>query len=134
MSAPRAGENFQDWEEVVYRSKRPAGKKMPPPPGAKVESFAKYDGGRNKQNGNTNAANLERKMERDDYVPPTISANLKSRIQQERAKKKWTQQQLANACNLDVGIIKEIEAGKGMPNHQNIQKIGRALGVQLSNK
>ena len=75
----------------------------------------------------------KRKLEEDpNYKLPTITSEMGKQIVEARVAKKLNQQQLAQKCNLDVGIIKEYEQGRGIYNRPNLNKIGKALGIHIS--
>ena len=48
-----------------------------------------------------------------------------------RCKKKLTQKELAQKCNMDAAIINEVERGGGVYNAAHINKIQSALGVKI---
>ena len=90
----------------------------------------KYGAGGNKQGGTgLNTKFLDEDMENIKHK--SVSSNMKKQIIQARNAKGWTQKELATAANEQVKTIQEYESGKAIPNGQVINKLSRALGVQL---
>jgi ribosome-binding protein aMBF1 (putative translation factor) len=56
---------------------------------------------------------------------------LSEAIQQARAKKEWTQAQLAKAINEKTGVVVEYENGSAVYNNEVANKMEKALGVHL---
>jgi putative transcription factor len=52
-------------------------------------------------------------------------------LQRARSAKKWSQQELANALNQPLTVIKQYESGKAKPNGMLIHKMNTVLGVKL---
>lgn len=121
----------QDWTEVVFKKKITNKKTQ----FSNEDKVLKYDAGRNRQNQIvTPAKKIEEKIENDEYTAPKISHEMQLQIQQARQAKNWTQKQLAQACNIQMSIIRYYENGTAYPNQQDIQKMSKALGVVLKNK
>ena len=59
---------------------------------------------------------------------PTISRDLRIRIQQARAAKGMTQKELATKINLKATIVQSYENGKAVPSNDVLNKMERALG------
>lgn len=116
--------NHQDWKPVIIKKKikKPNQKK----------TVVKKTSTGNKQTKYENKSKLDE--DTGVYETKKVSVNLSRQIQQARTAKKLTQVELARKTNLPVSIIKNYESGKAIPNQVHISKIGRALGVQLSNK
>lgn len=73
------------------------------------------------------------KMDDEDFKPKTVHPDIGRQIEQGRLAKKWNQEQLAREAQLPLPIIKSYEkpSSETVINHQFIQKIGRALGIQI---
>jgi ribosome-binding protein aMBF1 (putative translation factor) len=73
------------------------------------------------------------KMDDPDFKPKTVAPEIGRQIEQGRLAKKWNQEQLAREAQLPLPIIKSYErpTSDTVINHQYVQKIGRALGIQI---
>ena len=60
-----------------------------------------------------------------------VSHDFRIALQKARQAKAMTQQQLATAISEKVSVVNEYESGKAIPNGAIIQKLNRALGVNL---
>ena len=103
--------DHQDWKQVVV------GKKKSKSPKKK------------NKNPDTNLLKLEKKAENDELKHDKITKELRTKIQQGRASKGLTQKQLANNVNLPLQKITEIENGKAIYNHKDINRIKRYLKI-----
>ena len=121
----------QDWEPVAFRKKNPGPHKTDKPIPGQTESIKKVYSGNNKQQPGVNAKKIEQIDEEEGYVPPKVTSSLQMQIQQARQAKKWTQKQLANACSLPESTVKSYENGSCVPKQVEINKMSRALGLQL---
>merc|ERR1711998_124729 len=65
---------------------------------------------------------------------PKVSLALRTRIQQARNAKSWTQAQLAKAVNVTKQLVNDYESGKAIPDGAVLGKLSRALGVSLKEK
>ena len=101
--------NHQDWKQIVIGKKK---SKSPE---------------KNKNPENTKLLKLEKKADNDELKHDKITKELRTKIQQGRASKGLTQKQLANNVNLPLQKIQEIENGKAIYNHKDINKIKRYL-------
>lgn len=120
----------QDWTEVVFKKKQTDKKSS-----TDENKVPKYEAGKNRQTKYvTPAKKIEEKIANDEYTAPKISYHLQLQIQQARQTKNWTQKQLAQVCNIQMSIIRDYENGTAYPNHQDILKMSKALGVVLKNK
>ena len=128
-----------EWEPVVIRKKvnNPTSK----------ESLA--DAARNnkqvdtlKKENYSETAAKNRNLEKDIHTDPTqeapeqkplpkLSHEDKQLLIKARTDKKLSQQQLAQQINENVGIIKDIEAGKVIQNKNVLQKINKILNIKL---
>jgi ribosome-binding protein aMBF1 (putative translation factor) len=122
--------SHQDWTPVTLR-------KSTQPTGAEamrqgiIMPEKKAMGGKNKQ---TKFDSNMRKL--DDTVVPqlaTITHELAQQIQQARAEKKWTQEELAKRSNVPVATLKNYENQNSRVVVQSdiLTKLGRALGITL---
>ena len=102
--------DHQDWKQIVIGKKSKSPKKK-------------------KNNENTKLLKLEKKAENDELKHNKITKELRIKIQQGRASKGLTQKQLANNVNLPLQKITEIENGKAIYNHKDINKIKRYLSL-----
>ena len=105
--------NPKDWKEIVI------GKKSKSP---KITE-------KNKNPENTKLLKIEKKADNDELKHDKITKELRTKIQQGRASKGLTQKQLANNVNLPLQKIQEIENGKAIYNHKDINKIKRYLSL-----
>ncbi len=73
------------------------------------------------------------RIEQEDYKPTLISPAMAQQIIQARVAKGWNQDQLARNSQLTLPVIKEYEKPTSTTvfNNQNVQKISKALGVQI---
>ena len=73
------------------------------------------------------------KIEQEDVKPNTVTSSMAQQIVQSRLAKKWNQEQLAREAQLPVSVIKSYEhpTESSIINQQYVQKISRALGVQI---
>lgn len=89
----------------------------------------------NKQNKQAvSATKIEQKFEDDTFQLPKVTHNLQVQLQQARQTKKMTQKQLALASNITESVVKSYESGKAVPSQQDLDRMSRALGIQLKNK
>jgi putative transcription factor len=72
---------------------------------------------------------MEKKIEEGKLEHKKIPNELRGQIQRGRASKGLTQKQLANSVNLPQSVINEIESGKAIYNHVQINKIKRFLNI-----
>eukprot|EP01012_Entosiphon_sulcatum_P062874 TRINITY_DN8954_c0_g1_i1.p1 TRINITY_DN8954_c0_g1~~TRINITY_DN8954_c0_g1_i1.p1 ORF type:complete len:164 (+),score=29.22 TRINITY_DN8954_c0_g1_i1:28-492(+) len=69
--------------------------------------------------------------ETEELKHKTVSRDFAQHLIQARNAKEWTQRDLAQAINERPQIVAEYEQGKALPNGMIMQKMERALGVQL---
>lgn len=124
--------DHQDWDPVIFKSSVPKATRA----GVQsTETVMKYNAGKNTQTqSSSNARKIEKQVEEGDMSIPTVTYNLQVQMQQARQAKKWTQKELAQACNMHETVIRDYENGKVIPNSQDLVKMSRALGVTLRNK
>ena len=79
----------------------------------------------------TQKQKMEKQIDNDEYVPPTVNSELKKQISQARQAKGWTQKQFATQCNIPIQIVQQYEQGKGVPEQQYLSKMSRVLGIKL---
>lgn len=120
----------QDWTTVVLKKKN--SNKKPKATDDNSEKVKKFTASKNSQKQvSTPAYKIEEKVDSDDYKTPKVSYSLQMQIQQARQAKNWSQKQLAQASNIQQGIIRDYENGTIIPNQLDIVKIGKALGCSL---
>lgn len=123
--------NKQDAKPIVIRS---TGQKN----GVKIQTVnnnMKYNAGKNVQNKNRpNTKKIEEKIDEDDFSLPKVTGKLCVQLQQARLAKNMTQKQLAQACNMNDGIIRDYENGSAIPNPNDLVKMSKVLDVTLRNK
>ena len=73
---------------------------------------------------------LEKKADSDDLHHKQLTLELRQSIMKGRSAKSLTQKQLANAINLPIQIISDIESGKAIYNAGHINKIKRHLKIK----
>lgn len=72
-------------------------------------------------------------FENDIPTIKCLSKEASLMIQKSRMDKKWTQEQLAKNCNMNVSVIKSIESGNGKTvyNPSEINVVSRVLGITV---
>ena len=105
--------DHQDWNTIVIKNKRD-----------KVASGIKR-----KNPESQKLLKLEKKADNDELKHDKITKELRLQIQQGRSSKGLTQKQLSNMVNLPLQKIQEIENGKAIYNHKNINRIKRFLKI-----
>jgi len=111
--------DHQDWKTIIMNSSLKKKDKGP------IVTVTKSKN----TNFDKNAIQIEKKVENDDLKHIKVADDLRIKIIQSRNSKNLTQKQLANSVNLPLNIISEIESGKAIYNHQNINKIKRFLKI-----
>ena len=101
--------NHQDWNPIVINKPKSPTKRSGPP-----EEFIRM-----------------KKIENEEYVLPKISVALQQQIREARARKGWTQKDLAAQLNVKANIINGYESGSIVPDHNTLQRMSRVLGVPL---
>jgi len=98
--------------------------------GDAVDTEAKFTTG---NRGSTAPVSNAKKLDEDfdTFKHETVSKDFSKALQQARLAKKMTQAQLAQAIAEKPTVVNEYESGKAIPNGAVIQKLNRALGVQL---
>lgn len=64
--------------------------------------------------------------------PPTFSDHVAAGVRAERARRRWTQTDLAERAGMSRTAVGDVEAGKRQVTANMIVKFCRALGVPLS--
>lgn len=82
----------------------------------------------------TNHHSTKADEDNGDYHIKKISNKMSAQIVAARMQKGWNQKQFANASNIPLSVIQEYERGTAIPNSNYINKMGKTLGEQLSNK
>uniref|UniRef100_A0A0G4FKA3 HTH cro/C1-type domain-containing protein n=1 Tax=Chromera velia CCMP2878 TaxID=1169474 RepID=A0A0G4FKA3_9ALVE len=132
--------SHQDWGTVTWDKRRPTGAKASDTKavnsalrkGEAVSTEKKFLGGQNKATKGglcTNAAKLE--AETENFRHEKVSQDFSKALQAARLAKKMNQAALAQAINEKPAVIGDYEAGRAIPNGAIIQKLNRALGVNL---
>lgn len=117
----------QDWTSVVIKKNKTKSDHIKDGKGSLQK---KYGGGANRA-----VSDHLRKLDEDEiHVPKKVSTTLKLAIQKARQDKGLSQKELAQKLNVPVSTIQKYESGKAVPNGNLISKMGRVLGVPLSNK
>ncbi len=111
---PESYLDHQDWKAVIVKKTKEKSDKNKPKIKKVIDSNIK----------------MEKKIEEGNLEHKKISHELRVQIQQGRTSKGLTQKQLANSVNLPQSIINEIESGKAIYNHVQINKIKRVLGIK----
>ena len=106
--------DHQDWTPVVVKKKN-------------TKNSTNTQKKTNPQN--QKIKNIEKRVEEDDLKHKKITPELKQKIIQGRCSQKLTQKELAQKCNFPLQVINEIETGKAIYNHQQINKIKRILKI-----
>ena len=72
-------------------------------------------------------------IEKEDYKPPLVTKEMGQQIIKARLAKEWNQEQLAREAQVPISVIKtfEVPTSTTIINNTYIQKISRALGVQI---
>jgi len=74
----------------------------------------------------------DKKIENNEIMLQTSSITLRKQIQQARAAKALTQDQLNVQCNFPKGTIQRYENGSAIVNNAHVNKMSRILNVKLS--
>ena len=102
--------------------------------------------GRGNQNDSTASNSNNKKVVYDEkfqnldgdapLAPEKPNNEIRIQISTARNSKKWTQKQLASNVKPSIkpDVINHIESGKIKPDHQLVQRIGKALGVVITTK
>lgn len=106
--------SHQDWNYIVMNK-------------TKIKSPVKYPGP-------TEEVIRMKKIENEEYIVPKVSVALQQQIREARAKKGWTQKDLASRLNLKPAVINGYESGSIIPDNHTLQKLSKALGVTLKLK
>lgn len=127
MSKNSGQNSFQDWNNVVIGKKSIQTQLKEGT--LKKEIVEKKGAAKNSQN--LQPDNL-RKIEKEEIGHlQTPSHSLSTQIQQARAAKKLTQDQLNNLCNFPKGTVASYEKGTIVTNPQHLQTMSRHLGIVL---
>lgn len=132
--------SHQDWGTVTWDKRRPVGQKATDTKvvnaalrrGEAVVTEKKFLGGQNKASKNAlcpNSAKLE--ADTENLKVERVCVDFSKALQQARLAKKMTQAQLAQLVNEKPAVVNEYESGKAVPNGNVIQKLNKALGVNL---
>jgi ribosome-binding protein aMBF1 (putative translation factor) len=116
----------QDWTQVTIKKKFTKQEEK-----KKNGTIQKKPGTINSQTTSTGIPAF--KIEQEDYKPPVVTSTMGQQIIQGRLAKKWNQEQLAREAQLPIAVIKsyEIPGSSTLINQGYIQKISRALGIQI---
>lgn len=114
------GFDHQDWKDIKFTG------------GKSKVSENKFK----KSVGISKETKLEREIEDGEgsLIQQTVSMEFKLSLQRARLAKKMSQADLAKKCCLQPKIVNDYESGKAVPNPFIIQKLSKALGVQLKSK
>ncbi|CCF72498.1 putative transcription factor [Babesia microti strain RI] len=124
--------SHQDWTPVVWKKNPPKGSTTKAKQaGEPVSVEKKFLAGQNKSGKKhpPNAVKIE--QETENFRVERVGYSFRTALQKARLAKGLTQAQLAMNISESEALIKDYESGKGIPNVQVVQKINRALGVQL---
>ena len=132
---PKKNENVshQDWDDVVITKSSKQKKKEAKKKTGGTATVVKHTAGKNKQtSSNASARKIEEYVDGDaPKKKKVLNPSLKREVVTARLAKGWNQKKLAQMANIPLTSVKEIEAGKKMPNQGHLNKIGRALGQQF---
>jgi ribosome-binding protein aMBF1 (putative translation factor) len=105
--------DHQDWKTVVLRSKKKDTEKnkVPRKSGTRLQKF-------------------EKMADNDELKHKKVDQAMKTKVQQGRLALKLTQKQLAQRCNVQEQVIKDIESGKANYNPRDMNKIKRVLNIK----
>ena len=105
--------DHQDWNTIIVKKK----------------SQDKGNEIKKKSSGDIISKKIEKKVQEDDLKHKKIPNDLKQIIIQGRCSNKMSQKQLAQKCNFPLQVISDIESGKAIYNHVQINKIKRILKI-----
>ena len=78
----------------------------------------------------THEESINRTLENDELIEkPSLSLELKQKIQKARISKNMTQKQLASALNIKSDVINKIEAGTQKPDPKLLNQLKRILQI-----
>ena len=104
--------NHQDWKPIVLKDKKePISKDIISKPIIKQNNIKEDADG--------------------NILVKKISKEMSQQVIQARVAKKMSQINLANACNIDIKILSEIERGNCIYNAEHFNKICKILGIKI---
>ena len=104
--------DHQDWKSIIIRKSKPK---------SVSHTITKVSDPNHK---------LDKKIEEGNLEHAKITIELRKSIQQGRQSMNITQKQLANKINLPVSVVNDIESGRAIYNHTQINKIKRVLKIK----
>ena len=130
----REAPDCQDWTPVTMSKTRPATASSYKDAVASRPTLASMAATKNSASAVVAATTSASNSGDDDTAKKTkyIKKETSDTIRQARCEKKLTQKELAQKCNMDVGIIAEIERGGNcVYNATHVNKIQSVLGVKI---
>jgi len=131
----REAPDCQDWTPVTMSKTRPTSTVSSyKDAAASRPTLASMTATKNSASAIVAATTSASKSASDDTAKKTkyIKKETSDTIRQARCEKKLTQKELAQKCNMDVGIIAEIERGGNcVYNATHVNKIQSVLGVKI---
>ena len=112
----------QDWDPVVFNNKSDAKEKQDRSVTVSKKTVARTENG-------IKVSELE---SGEIMKLPKSSLSFRVELAKARNSRGWSQQALANQCNIGINLIKEWENGKGIPpTPLQVQTLSTKLGVKL---
>ena len=109
--------DHQDWKTLIIHKKKDK------------QNNSNNNNNKNLDPNTQKLISIEKKADNDNLKHDKITKELRIQIQQARSSKGLTQKQLANQINIPLQKISEIETGKAIYNHNDINKIKRFLKI-----
>jgi putative transcription factor len=123
--------HVQDWKQVVFRKRN----MVVPISDNSTHALALKEKVHKNNESRNESVNLKKvASETENFHHNTISKDEGKSIIQARVAKKLTQEQLANALNIPVRTISDIERGSALYNGSLLARIKRFLGSGIADK
>lgn len=112
----------QDWEPVVFNNKSDTKERQDRSAAVSKKNSIRTENGIKVS-----------ELESDEIMElPKSSLSFRMELAKARNIRGWSQQALANQCNIGINFIKEWESGKGIPpTPKQVQTLSTKLGVKL---
>ena len=112
----KRSKDHQDWKPVTVRTKKNINE-------SKKSSIKKVSESQQRDQ------KILKQDAEGDLKHKKVSPELRKQLQQTRSSMGLTQKQLSQRVNFPVSVINDIETGKAIYNHQQINKIKRSLNL-----
>jgi len=117
------GFDHQDWKEVKFSGAKSSTNEN--------KMIKKQKGGLDSKTRLENSIDYD---EEGSMAQKKVTMDFRIALQKARLAKKMSQADLAKRCCIPAKRVNEYESGKAVPNQNEINKLRKVLGVNLSNK